>query len=65
MLSVELGFVDEMLTWLEADLADVAADPLIRWAVAFFHHSPFSRGHHDSDVSPEMVGLGLGWFRLG
>lgn len=35
-----------MLSWLQADLAANSS----RWTVAFFHHSPYSKGSHDSDV---------------
>jgi len=42
-----------MMTWLEADLADTTAE----WIVAFFHHPPYSRGSHDSDVDIEMVDM--------
>ena len=35
----------DMLTWLEADLADTTQD----WIIVFFHHPPYSKGVHDSD----------------
>jgi len=34
-----------MLSWLEADL-QAATQP---WLIAFWHHSPYSKGSHDSD----------------
>ncbi|HSQ01491.1 MAG TPA: metallophosphoesterase [Candidatus Dormibacteraeota bacterium] len=40
-----------MLTWLAADLAARHAD----WAIAFWHHPPYSKGSHDSDVESELV----------
>lgn len=40
-----------MMTWLAADLADTTA----QWIVAFFHHPPYSKGSHDSDIDSEMV----------
>ena len=41
-----------MLTWLAADLAAASqAD----WAIAFWHHPPYSKGSHDSDVETELV----------
>ncbi|MFN8642401.1 MAG: metallophosphoesterase [Candidatus Binatia bacterium] len=41
-----------MATWLAADLAAAAqAD----WAVAFWHHPPYSKGTHDSDIETELV----------
>ncbi len=42
-----------MLTWLDADLADTAAD----WIVAFWHHPPYSKGSHDSDTEVELIDM--------
>jgi len=39
-----------MLTWLRADLAATTQ----HWVVAFWHHPPYSKGSHDSDVDVEM-----------
>lgn len=39
-----------MLTWLRADLAATRAE----WTVAYFHHPPYSKGSHDSDVEIEL-----------
>lgn len=39
-----------MLTWLQNDLA-ATAQP---WIVAFWHHPPYSKGSHDSDVETEL-----------
>jgi 3',5'-cyclic AMP phosphodiesterase CpdA len=35
-----------MLTWLENDLA--ATDK--QWIIAYWHHPPYSKGSHDSDL---------------
>lgn len=40
-----------MLTWLQQDLA-ATTQP---WVIAFWHHPPYSKGSHDSDVDIEMV----------
>jgi Calcineurin-like phosphoesterase/Bacterial Ig domain len=40
-----------MLTWLENDLAATAQD----WIVAFWHHPPYSKGPHDSDLELELI----------
>ena len=40
-----------MLTWLAADLAATAQT----WIVAYWHHPPYSKGTHDSDVETELV----------
>ena len=42
---------DPMLTWLESDLAA----NLQEWVIAFWHHPPYSKGSHDSDVESELV----------
>ena len=42
----------DMLTWLEADLADTTQD----WIIAFFHHPPYSKGAHDSDDPDDSNG---------
>lgn len=38
-----------MVVWLRRDLAAAAAEPRLRFLVAYFHHSPFMRGDHNSD----------------
>ncbi|MCA1582967.1 MAG: FG-GAP-like repeat-containing protein [Acidobacteria bacterium] len=45
------GAADPMLTWLAADLAANTS----AWKVAFWHHPPYSKGSHDSDVEGELV----------
>ncbi len=40
-----------MATWLRSDLA-ANQQP---WLIAFFHHSPHSKGDHDSDIETEMI----------
>lgn len=40
-----------MLNWLQNDLAANTKD----WAVAFWHHPPYSRGAHDSDFDIESI----------
>ncbi|MDH3626056.1 MAG: metallophosphoesterase [Acidobacteriota bacterium] len=42
-----------MMGWLEADLAATAQD----WIVAFWHHPPYSRGSHNSDVLLNMIDM--------
>ena len=39
-----------MLLWLEEDLAATEQD----WIVAFWHHPPYSKGSHDSDLELEL-----------
>jgi hypothetical protein len=40
-----------MLTWAAADLAASDAE----WAIAFWHHPPYSKGSHDSDTDSAMT----------
>ncbi len=39
-----------MLTWLQNDLAATTKS----WIIAFWHHPPYSKGSHDSDVEIEL-----------
>ena len=43
------GGQDAMLTWLQQDLAETTQD----WTIAFWHHPPYSKGSHDSDLDIE------------
>jgi hypothetical protein len=40
-----------MLIWLTADLAASDAE----WVIAFWHHPPYSRGSHDSDLELPLI----------
>ena len=40
-----------MFTWLSRDVA--ASDK--EWKIAFWHHPPYTKGSHDSDVEAELV----------
>jgi len=40
-----------MLTWLGADLAASEA----RWTIAAWHHPPYSKGSHDSDLEAGLI----------
>ena len=40
-----------MMTWLRHDLA-ATVQP---WIIAFWHHPPYSKGSHDSDVDFELI----------
>eukprot|EP00854_Cymbomonas_tetramitiformis_P027436 gene27436-33817_t len=56
MDSVHRGTMAEMLAWLDQDLAAFrAAGAATHWLIAFFHHPPYSKGSHDSDVKVEMT----------
>lgn len=41
----------DMLKWLEADLQSVTSD----WVIAYWHHPPYSKGSHDSDVDAQLI----------
>ncbi|HKQ60992.1 MAG TPA: thrombospondin type 3 repeat-containing protein [Candidatus Polarisedimenticolaceae bacterium] len=40
-----------MLSWLQQDLAATDRD----WIIAAWHHPPYSKGSHDSDIDVELV----------
>jgi hypothetical protein len=40
-----------MLTWLQQDLASTNQP----WLIVFFHHPPYTKGSHDSDVDVESA----------
>ncbi len=40
-----------MMSWLADDAAAADAD----WVIAYWHHPPYSKGSHDSDVEIELV----------
>ncbi len=40
-----------MMQWLEADLADNNQP----WVIAFWHHPPYSKGSHDSDIDAQLT----------
>jgi PKD repeat protein len=42
-----------MLDWLEDDLSTTTAD----WVLAFWHHPPYSKGSHNSDLESNMVDM--------
>ena len=40
-----------MLTWMAADLATTTAD----WVIAYWHHSPYTKGSHNSDTEIQLI----------
>lgn len=40
-----------MATWLQSDLASTTAT----WIVCFFHHPPYTKGSHNSDIETELI----------
>jgi PKD repeat protein len=42
-----------MLTWLENDLDATTKD----WIVAYWHHPPYSRGSHNSDLEAALIDM--------
>jgi hypothetical protein len=47
------GSSGAMLSWLLDDLALTQA----QWIVAFWHHPPYSKGSHDSDVDGKLIAM--------
>ena len=41
----------DMSKWLEADLDKTKAD----WLIAYFHHPPYTKGSHDSDIEQQLI----------
>ncbi len=39
-----------MLTWMESDLQQTNAT----WVIAFWHHPPYTKGSHDSDIEGDL-----------
>jgi hypothetical protein len=50
-MTSDRGVSGPMNTWLAADLATTAQD----WIIAFWHHPPYSKGSHDSDLETELI----------
>lgn len=42
-----------MLTWLQDDLQNTTQP----WIIAFWHHPPYTKGSHDSDVATELIDM--------
>jgi hypothetical protein len=42
-----------MLTWLANDLLATTQD----WVIAFWHHPPYSKGSHDSDLESDLTDM--------
>jgi MYXO-CTERM domain-containing protein len=40
-----------MLTWMKNDL--MATDQ--EWVIAYFHHPPYTKGSHDSDIESQLI----------
>ena len=40
-----------MAQWLQSDLAATAQE----WIIVYFHHPPYTKGNHDSDVESDLV----------
>ena len=41
----------EMAKWLKKDLAQTEA----KWIIGFWHHPPYTKGTHDSDIEKELI----------
>ena len=42
-----------MYSWLNSDLAANTQ----RWTVVYFHHTPYTKGSHDSDTETELINM--------
>ena len=52
-MSSSLSATGAMAAWLQADLAATVQG----WIVAFFHHPPYTKGSHDSDVEANHIAI--------
>ena len=46
--------------WLEADLADTDQE----WIIAYWHHPPYTKGSHDSDVETKLIEMRISFLPL-
>lgn len=42
-----------MYNWLQNDLINNSQ----KWTIAYFHHPPYSKGSHDSDIEQELIDM--------
>src|SRR5204862_2122660 len=49
-----------MFRWLKQDL-DANSHP---WLIAYWHHPPYSRGSHNSDVDPTQIAMRTNFVQL-
>ncbi len=52
---VPLGTTGAMATWLIADLEYAKANS--KWIIAYWHHPPYTKGSHNSDLTTDSGGL--------
>ena len=50
-MTSDRGTTGRMVTWLRNDLASTRQP----WIIAYWHHPPYSKGSHDSDVETPLV----------
>jgi hypothetical protein len=48
---IDRSVTSPMYDWLTADLAAASR----HWTIAFWHHPPYSKGSHDSDIELELI----------
>jgi hypothetical protein len=46
--------------WVKADLAANTK----KWTIAYWHHPPYTKGSHDSDTEPELIGVRENFIRI-
>jgi hypothetical protein len=49
------GTSSTMQDWLRDDLMGAVMNPNTDWLVAFWHHPPYSKGSHDSDIETRLI----------
>lgn len=51
--SIETNGISALKTWLDADLAANTK----KWIVAYWHHPPYTKASHNSDVEPDLINI--------
>ncbi|HET7559175.1 MAG TPA: metallophosphoesterase family protein, partial [Limnochordia bacterium] len=53
--AVDLSPEAPMARWLVADLAAAQSERRADWIIAYWHHSPYTKGSHDSDTEAGLI----------
>lgn len=46
-----------MANWLRQDLQNASTRAGVDRIIAYWHHPPYSKGSHNSDIEPELIGM--------
>ena len=51
----DLSSNSPMAQWMENDLQYYASTTDLKWLIAIWHHPPYTKGSHNSDVEPRLT----------